>query len=156
MGVVCPAQGMQTFQVPYHRGYVGAGVAAINVGIQVFDVHNKKVGHGCQFFQALWREVERSLYVQFPAGAAQVAETGYKGAVHSRFATAKGHSPAGGPEIEIVNLYPVVEFLRREVHTVLSAGFVAQGIEAIAALQRTSAEGGQCGHSRPVSSDAQP
>lgn len=145
----------KVFQIPQEPGDRLASVLLVNLGMQVFDVHDEGIHMGQHRLQVLLRHVEGGFKGELPVGAAQLAETDEVVGAQQRLATAETYPATGGQKVQLVDAYLLVKLLRRQTAQPLRRTQTG-GVQTVAAVQRTAVEGRQSGHPVAINADAMP
>ena len=143
----------KVFQIPQEPGDRLAGVLLVNLGMQVFDVHDEGIHMGQHRLQVLLRHVEGGFKGELPVGAAQLAETDEVVGAQQRLATAETYPATGGQKVQLVDTHLLVKLLRRQTAQPLRRTQTG-GVQTVAAVQRTAVEGRQRSHPLAVDADA--
>ena len=145
----------KVFQIPQEPGDRLAGVLLVNLGMQVFDVHDEGIHMGQHRLQVLRRHVEGGFKGELPVGAAQLAETDEVVGAQQRLATAETNPATGGQKVQLVDAHLLVKLLRRQTAQPLRRAETGR-VQTVAAVQRAAVEGRQGGHPVAVDADAMP
>ena len=145
----------KVFQIPQEPGDRLAGVLLVNVGMQVFDVHDQGIHMRQHRLQVFFRHVEGGFKGELPVGTAQLAEADDKIRAQQRLAAAGAHAAAGGQKVQLVDAYLLVKLLRCQTAQPLRRTQTG-GVQTVAAVQRTAVEGRQSGHPVAINADAMP
>lgn len=122
------------------------GVALVNVGVHVLDVHYEMVDEGQDGFHVLLRHVQARFQRDAPRGVdaligfGQMAEGSDEVGAQQRLSTAESDAAARGLEIEVVCHHHLQEFVGSDGFPD-AISFQALWVQAIAAVQRASVEG---------------
>ena len=88
--------GCEVFQIPQEPCYRLSRVSLVDVGMQVFDVHNEGIHMGQHCLQVFFRHVEGGFEGELPVGTAQLAEADDEIGAQQRLAAAEAHAAASG------------------------------------------------------------
>ena len=145
--------GEQPTEVVDDKSVVLSGIALIDVGIEILDVHYPLVHQGKEPLQMRTIHVETGFNADVPSLVDERGEFFDEGAAQARLTATEGHTAASGEEIEVVDGKFLSEFVGG--HLAKDAvGTQALGIETIAAAKRTAMESHQGGD--PLAINRQP